>query len=135
MDEGFVGDAERVVQFLVEHARCGECGSAYHAEDVYVLDQVNRRVWELAAVCPGCLSVWLVKAVVRSEDGPDGTEVARAHRTRARRPLLHELTHAEKRHFEALTPIGVDDVLDVSEFLATFDGDFRAYFGQESDTP
>ena len=134
MDKGPVSDAQRVVRFLVDNARCGECGSAYHAEDVYVLDQVNKRVWELAAVCPGCLSVWLVKAVVRTSDVPaddDGGGVRIAARSRS----ITELTPAEERHFSSLSPIGVDDVLDVSQFLAGFDGDFWAYFGQESDSP
>jgi len=134
MEPGAVGDAERVVRFLVETARCGECGSAYHAEDVYVLDQLNRRVWELAAVCPGCLSVWLVKAVMRSRSEPEGEPESVPHGRAARaggsRPL-NELTLAERRHFSSLEPIDQDDVLDVSAFLSTFDGDFRSYFGQE----
>lgn len=135
LDRGSVSDIDRVVRFLVDTARCRECGGSYSSEDVHVLDQVGRSVWELAAVCPECLSVWLVRAVVRGrgvpapmpDDGPTG---------RGRREArADELTLAERLHFGALGPIGVDDVLDIRSFLSTFDGDFLTYFGQESDGP
>ena len=44
-----------------------------------------------------------------------------------------ELTKAEVQRFRSLPPIDEDYVLDVAEFLDDFDGDFRGFFGQESD--
>jgi len=132
MDRGPVSDADRVVRFLVDTARCGDCGGAYTVENVHVLDQVRRNVWELAAVCPGCLSVWLVRAVVRPRRAAtlDG-------RPRPAAPGLDdaagELSLAERRRFGSMRPIDVDDVLDVRAFLESFDGDFGALFGGEGD--
>jgi hypothetical protein len=133
MEDSSISDADRLVRFLVDTARCGECGASYNSEDVYVLDQVNRHVWELAAVCPGCLSVWLVKAVVRPKGVPAPISGAGPSPADGRMVPADELTVAERQHFASMEPITVDEVLDVSAFLRTFDGDFRAYFCQESD--
>jgi hypothetical protein len=119
--------AERVVRFLVDNARCTDCGGRYQAEDVYILAQRDRREWDLAAVCHDCHTLSLIRAIVRTpttDDAPDG-------------PPLHvsELTAAEQRHFRALEPVEEDDVLDVSAFLAEFDGDFRGLFGREPPLP
>lgn len=126
MEQGTVSDADRVVRFVVGTARCGDCGSAYQAQDVHILDQVGDNVWELAAVCPGCLNVWLVKAIVHrsasaGEEPPAGDGP------------LDELSPSERLRFGALPAVGMNDVLDVRAFLRTFDGDFRAHFDQERD--
>ena len=113
MDES---TSERVVRFLVDHARCSECRGAYLVENVHVLHQTGDRVWDLAAVCQQCYGLALIRAVVRSEDGRIHTEPA------------GEMTTAELRRFQRLRPIDRDDVLDVAAFLAGFDGDFARLF-------
>ena len=124
--------ANRIIRFLVDNAHCAECGAHYHEEDVYVLGQLDLRIWDLAAVCHGCYTLSVVRAVVRPQADKVKAEVAYdTVRTAQRSGALHELTAAEVRHFDDLPPIGVDDVLDVSEFLSEFDGDFRGFFGQE----
>lgn len=135
MDQGTVSDADRVVRFLVGTARCGDCGSAYSLEDVHVLDHARHNVWELAAVCPGCLSVWLVKAVIRAREmspGPtDDGEDEGALEGRRR----GEMSPEERHRFDAMAPLSADDLIDATSFLLTFDGDFRSYFGREPDGP
>lgn len=113
MDES---TAERVIRFLVDHARCQACRSAYHVENVHVLHQTSDRIWDLAVVCDQCYGLALIRAVVRSEDGRIHTEPA------------DELTNAELHRFRRLRPIDRDDVLDVAAFLADFDGDFARLF-------
>jgi hypothetical protein len=56
---------------------------------------------------------------VRPDDAP---------RRPARPPT--ELTVAERAYFLGLEPVDADDVLDVAEFLAAFDGDFRGLFSR-----
>ena len=116
------GIADRVIRFLVENARCTDCGGDFHLEDVYILDERDRREWDLGAVCHQCHTLTLIRAVVEAdaEDLP-------------MRATVSELTPAERRHFSALDPVSSDDVLDVTRFLMGFDGDFRDLFGRESD--
>ncbi len=118
--------SERVVRFLIDHASCTDCASAYHSEDVHVLAHRDERVWELAAVCHNCYTLSLIRAVIKPRDH----EVAA---TATARRSLHELTDAEARRFRRLTPLVEDDVLDVASFLSGFDGDFRGLFGSEPD--
>jgi len=121
------GTADRIVRVLLDQARCTECGSPYHAEDVHILRHHEERIWDLAVVCNVCYTLSLIRAVVRiTEDGKDEW-LAGSHRV----SFASELTTAERRHFAALTPVGTDDVLDVSDFLAGFDGDFRRVFEQD----
>lgn len=116
--------ADRVVQFLVDHGRCTDCGGRYNLEDVYVLAQRGSRVFELAAVCRDCYTLSFIRAIIRPRRaGVADPAVA----------FMHELTPAEARRFDGLPPVEMDDVLDVSAFLARFDGDFRSLFGQEAD--
>jgi hypothetical protein len=116
----------RVVRFLVDHARCTDCGGQYHLDDVYILANREDRVWDLAAVCHDCHTLSLIRAIVRTPVG----------RERVPAPVLvavTELTPAEQSHFGDLTPVDSDDVLDVAAFLSDFDGDFRGLFGREPD--
>jgi hypothetical protein len=127
--------ADKIIRFLVTHAHCSECGGRYRSEDVYVLEQTGISVWDLAAVCHECYTLSLVRAVVRPHHGavPAGARPEPEPVGTARSAPLSELTASEVRHFRALPPVGVEDVLDVCRFLAEFDGDFRGLFGQEPD--
>jgi len=117
--------SDRVIRFLVDHARCGECGGEFEAEHVHVIRQQDYRVWDLGAVCHRCQTLTLLRAVVRpprDEGVPTPIE--------SREPA-DELTPAERTRYAALPPVGPDDVLDVAAFLQDFDGDFRDLFGRE----
>ncbi|MEO8085049.1 MAG: hypothetical protein ABI780_14605 [Ardenticatenales bacterium] len=118
MDES---TSERVIRFLVDHARCKDCRGVYHVENVHVLHQTSDRIWDLAAVCDQCYGLALIRAVVRSEDGQIHTEPA------------SELTNTELRRFHHLRPIDRDDVLDATAFLSDFDGDFARLFQAPED--
>src|SRR6187549_3805541 len=110
---------DEVIQYLVAHRRCPSCGDPYLAENVHVIHQPARWTWDLAAVCHGCHTLTMVSAVVRPDDAP------------RRRPRVStELTAAERAYFRDLEPVGVDDVLDLADFLGAFDGDFRGLFSQ-----
>ena len=140
--------ADRVVRFLIENACCSECDAGYHLEDVHVLNQVRGRIWDLAAVCHECYTLSLVRAIVRTPpDLHHASEPASAvdhleigknethHGADRSSVTVQELTAAERRRFRSLPPIDRDDVLDVTAFLASFDGDFRCLFSREPGDP
>jgi hypothetical protein len=131
------GPAGKVIRFLVTHAQCTECGAHYRTEDVYVLEQAGIHIWDLAAVCHQCYTLSIVRAVVRPNTRPvaAGDIVAPPPSGRAAPPEMvwSELTPGEEARFELTEPLSADDVLDACAFLSTFDGDFRALFGQEPD--
>ncbi|MCB0217923.1 MAG: hypothetical protein KDH92_14875 [Chloroflexi bacterium] len=121
--------ADQIIRVLLQQARCADFDCAYRAEDVHVLRQRSDRVWDLAAVCNGCYTMSLIRAIVQA---PESARVPSRQR-----PVLAtaELTRAERRHFDALDPIDADDVLDLHAFLSGFDGDFRGLFGRDGDEP
>lgn len=117
--------AGQVIRYLVVNARCTDCGGDFRTEDIHVLAQPSLREWDVAAVCHGCRTLTLIRAVVQVEpDCPDVESETRG-----------ELTAAEVRYFDRKEPVSKDDVLDVAEFLERFDGDFRELFSQERDGP
>ena len=127
----------KIIRFLVTHARCSECSARYRTEDVHVLAQSGLRVWDLAAVCPQCYTLSVVRAVVRPNRQPTGPDDAAAPSAPVARSddagAWSELTAAESARFRDRPALGADDVLDVCEFLAGFDGDFLGYFCREPD--
>jgi len=134
--DGPGADVDKVIGFLVRHARCTECGARYDAENVHVIEHTDLYVWDLAAVCHSCYTLSVVRAVVRPPDRDveaPSIEPVPASTRRALQARWHELTPAEAKRFRRLPPVDTDDVLDVTEFLRSFDGDFRGLFGQEPD--
>lgn len=116
---------DEVIQFLVAHRPCPECGRRFRPENVHVLDQPERWTWDLAAVCHGCHTMTMVSAEVRPEPAPPVRAAGR----------FSELTPSERAYFAGLEPVAVDDVLDMVELLAAFDGDFRALFSRGASEP
>lgn len=116
--------ADRVIRFLVEHARCADCAGTFRTEDVHVLCEDDLTVWDLGAVCHDCRTLTLLRAVVSSLR-PEGTPTPREPAG------VDELTPMERRHFASLDAVAQDDVSEVAAFLRDFDGDFRALFGTD----
>jgi hypothetical protein len=137
--EGVGSVTDKIIRFLVTHAHCTECGSHYRAEDVYVLVRSGRHIWDLAAVCHQCYTLSVVRAVVRPHrgDGDPTSDGEGLLATGSDVPdaRLSEFTSEELLRFRTLGPIDADDVLDVSRFLESFDGDFHALFAEERDAP
>lgn len=115
---------EQVVRVLLRQARCADCDCSYRAENVHVLRQQDDRVWDLAVVCHRCYTMSLVRAVVQ---GPGWSRRPDRPAVAAVGPQL-ELGPLEQAHFRGLSPVGMDDVLDIAGFLADFDGDFQRWF-------
>ncbi len=91
-------DQETLIQRLVETLPCSECGGAYGAHDVRVVEQLDD-AWTLVAVCPSCGVDTVIRAYVDIiEDDTISADVA---------------------------PPDVQEVVAWRQFLALFDGDLR----------
>lgn len=89
-----------------------------------MLRQQDDRIWDLAVVCHRCYTMSLVRAIVQE---PAWQRRSDRSAVPAAGPL-HELGPLERAHFRTLSPVGMDDVLDIAGFLADFDGDFQRLF-------
>jgi len=123
-DEARGGTAAQVIRALLKQTRCTDCDCAYRAEDVHVLRQEDDQVWDLAVVCHRCYTMSLVRAIIQIP----ASRLSQLASQPARLVPTHELTPMERAHFRALDPVDMDDVLDLTGFLANFDGDFQSLF-------
>jgi hypothetical protein len=103
--------------------RCGVCHREYGPDDVHVLSK-KPDMWMMVVQCTDCHARSFVAAVLNDGD-PDEARLA----------LRHLSTQAAQDQFspeEDETPTGPPvtayDVLDMHEFLASFEGDFRTLF-------
>jgi len=103
-------DVRRTVVSVLE--QCSNCKQQYSLEDARVIERQGE-LWVLSVRCSHCDAQAYVAAVV---DG-DGAEIDEMRRT-----------DEPDSEDAAEEPVTVDDVLDVHEFLDSFDGDFAALF-------
>ncbi|HET9014105.1 MAG TPA: hypothetical protein VFN57_00805 [Thermomicrobiaceae bacterium] len=94
---------------------CAQCHRPHDLEDLRVVGR-NGNLWVLAVRCGGCGTRAFVAAVV----GDYGIDIAEAEAGEWDVVDVDEILEAE--------PVGVDDVLDMHEFLESFDGDFQSLF-------
>lgn len=106
---------EAFLKKLISKVDCSVCGQKYQMSNIKVLDQEDG-VWFLSVVCSSCGTKGLIAAVVQ-----DGS-IAQ---------VITDLTEDEFGRFEGGEIVGVDDVLDVHDFLKEFDGDFSRLFSEE----
>ncbi|MFH1485018.1 MAG: hypothetical protein ABIH46_03020 [Chloroflexota bacterium] len=105
MHDGFL---KRVMATM----KCSVCGQRYEASNVNVLGH-QEELWFLSVFCPSCHSHGLVAAVIKEGKSPD---------------TVSDLTEAECFKFKDSEDIGVNDVLDMHNFLKGFQGDFSTLF-------
>ncbi|MGA7672748.1 MAG: hypothetical protein WBW04_20195 [Nitrolancea sp.] len=103
-------DVRRTVVSVLE--QCSNCKQQYSLDDARVIERQGE-LWVLSVHCSHCEAQAYVAAVVDGE----GAEV-------------DEMNRADEPDSEGATEesVSVDDVLDLHEFLDTFDGDFAALF-------
>lgn len=96
---------------LVRHkVTCAFCGRHYQPRRLRFVG-FDKSVWLFLAACAHCQSLALIGVVLQ-----DGGATVR------------ELTPAELEHFSRRPAVTTDDVLDVHDHLASFDGDFHRLF-------
>jgi hypothetical protein len=115
-------DVRRGVLAVLED--CSQCHTPYRLDDARVVGQTGN-LWVLAIRCSHCASQAFVAAVV----GDDDIDVDSALSAL----LGNELGDLSEVVAEYTTePVTVDDVLDMHEFLDSFDGDFHRLFGRRA---
>ena len=107
--------SELVIRGLVSeyNVSCSACGTRFRRSGLRVIGH-EQDVFQVSARCPHCQTVSVL--TVKLDTGGLVTSL--------------ELTSDEQQRFASSLPVSADDVLDVAEFLATFDGDFKALFAQ-----
>ncbi len=106
---------EGLIKRLMASIKCGVCGQCYEVDNINVLGH-HEDLWFLSASCPACHTRCLVAAVIREGRVPKVTT---------------ELTKAELDRFRNVDRVTTDDVLDMHNFLKSFDGDLSRLFNQE----
>jgi hypothetical protein len=105
---------EAFLKRLFAKVNCGVCGQKYDVSNIKILDQEDG-LWVLSVYCSSCGTQGLIAAVVQEGNI---TEV------------ITDLTEAERERFHD-SEVGVDDVLEMHNFLKEFDGDFTRLFSGE----
>ena len=106
---------EAFLKRLFAKVNCGVCGQKYDVSNIKILDQEDG-LWVLSVYCSSCGTQGLIAAVVQEGNI---TEV------------ITDLTEAERERFGDSEVVGVDDVLEMHNFLKEFDGDFTSLFSGE----
>jgi hypothetical protein len=118
-------DTEKQIKRIVLNRmeRCAVCHQAFGPENIQV---VSRRsdMWMMVVTCEECHARNFVAAVLGDGD-PDQAQLALRQLSRDESdfeiaPEVDEAPDGE--------PVSIDDVIEMHEFLAEFDGDFRRLF-------
>ncbi len=123
------GHIKRVVLNRME--RCGVCHRAFAHDDIHIISR-KPNMWMMLVECTDCHARNFVAAVTNNGN-PEEAQLALRRLSRGQRdaedPMLLEEDLRELNPPVA-APISTDDVLDMHEFLAGFDGDFAKLFKQ-----
>lgn len=95
--------------------KCSVCDQRYEAANIKILGHEDE-LWFLSAFCSSCRTQCLIAAVVKEGDTAE---------------VIIELTEAEYAKFAQSGAVGVDDVLDMHNFLKEFNGNFADLFSKE----
>jgi len=106
---------EAFLKRLFAKVSCGVCGQKYDMSNIKVLDQEDG-LWVLSVYCSACGTQGLVAAVVQEGNITD---------------IVTDLTEAEYNRFDGKNVVGIEDVMDMRNFLKSFDGDFHGLFSEE----
>ena len=103
---------ERLIKQLLSTVRCSECGDHYQADNLKILGHQDD-TWFVNACCPACYKRVFVVAIIKKD-----------------KPLqiVKELSETEIAKFSQAGAVNSDDLLDLHDFLKTFDGDFITLF-------
>ena len=104
-------DVRQVVLSVLE--TCSQCHQPYELQDIRIVGR-HGNLWVLAVSCSHCDAQAFVAAVVSDSD-------------------VEEATGESASPAAMGSPVTVDDVLDMHEFLESFDGDFHALFSGRRD--
>jgi hypothetical protein len=103
---------ESVIKRLIASIKCGSCGQNYDEDNIEIIEH-SEELWFLRVFCSHCHVKCLVAAIIREDNKAE---------------VVTDLTEAELDAFKDLDGVEMDDVLDMHNFLKSFDGDFPRLF-------
>lgn len=113
--------------------RCTVCHRRFVEDDVEVVSRKSD-VWLMIVQCKDCHSRSFA-AVVGESSGPIDAESLFGFPSRASIEITFETDGAyfdiQQFDDEPQPPVTVDDVLEIHEFLDSFDGDFKSLFADQ----
>jgi hypothetical protein len=105
--------------------RCSVCHRTFEPDDIHVLSR-KPDVWMMVVQCEDCQARNFVAALIGDSD-PAAARLAL-------RQLSAEQTadgvEVETEREVPDEPLGIDDVIEMHEYLETFDGDFKSLFAR-----
>lgn len=105
---------EELIKRLMTSLKCAVCGRCYEADDINILGH-HQELWFLGVLCPACHTRCLVAAVIREDKVPE---------------LVTDLTEVELSRFKDRDVITADEMLDIHNFLKSFNGSASQLFSQ-----
>ncbi len=104
-----------LIKHLITNIRCAVCSERYEPKDVQILGHQDD-LWIMGVTCGHCHTQGMIFAVVREGEAPQ---------------VITEMTPEEMERLWELSPIGVDDVLDMHRLLRDYKGDFHGLLKEE----
>ena len=103
---------EHLIRKILASIKCGVCGHYYQPSKVDVLGH-HDDMWFFKTRCASCHTQCLVAAIISQDQKPE---------------IITDLSMAEVEKFGGQEIPTGNDLLDMHNFLATFDGDFAQLF-------
>jgi hypothetical protein len=113
--------------------RCGVCHRSFEPEDVHVLSR-KPDFWMMLVQCTDCQAKSFVAAVMKDGDPKEARLALRQLTEQAETGTVTIETEDFDEVLAPGEPVTAHDVLDMHEFLSSFDGDFKKLF-QENHIP
>jgi hypothetical protein len=108
----FSASQEHLLKELISGFRCSVCRRTFDRSHIRVAAR-HEQLWVVSVRCTLCRNQQVFWAAVK-DNGEES--------------VLRDVSGREEQHFAQLPPVTADEVLDMHEFLADFDGDFRTLF-------
>lgn len=115
--------SDEQIKQLMATVSCAVCGANYQPGSVSVLGHRDE-LWFLRVSCAVCATSGLVAAMVKGAEAAQVESRLEAGRSEPALPL--DLARAPG-------PITRTDIVGMRRFLAHFDGDFKALFGDQAE--
>jgi hypothetical protein len=127
-------DSEGRIKHIVlgRMERCVVCHNHFKADDITVISR-ERDMWTMLVECTDCHARNFVAAVM-NDGNPEDAQLAlrrlseRAHQDRGTDTGAIEAGDTIEAAEDKRSPVNAADVVDIHEFLADFDGDFKELF-------
>jgi len=103
---------EHLIKIILASIKCGVCGHYYEPSKVDVLGH-HDEMWFFRTRCTSCNTQCLVAAIITEDQEPE---------------IITDLSMAEFEKFGEQDMPTSDDLLDMHNFLSTFDGNFAQLF-------